>query len=178
MNWHTSAGRHSRMLAIEILILSSVMCSTAGAAEKLWGSENLLSGPKLTAGDTVTVSLTRRAQTEPKSTAATKPGSQTAPACKSCMLPELSARVVKVLPNGNLVLEARARLGEGSILIGGEAARIDVSVERKVHVGRLSNLAVVARRVDTEKLSGILRCMNGARVAAGRSRTANGKPKK
>ena len=79
---------------------------------------------------------------------------------------------MKVLPNGNLVLEASIRLGKGAILLGGEAARLDVSVERTVKLSRLSGLMVVARDVAPDLLAGMLRSAGAVRLADGRGATA------
>jgi hypothetical protein len=163
-------GVHSPVFAVACA-LAAFACARADAAG-LWGAENLLSPPRLGAGDTVTVVLRRRTPAADAASLAEAAGASEGLACARCpaagsCVDSLAGRVVKVLPNGDAVVEVRARFGDGYVLVSGQAARGDVSVDREVDVARLSNLAIVARRIDPALLGEILRLVPAARVAAG-----------
>jgi hypothetical protein len=119
--------------------LAALFCvgTFARAETGLWAGENLIGDPQIEAGDIVTIVISPA------------PG---VPA-------RTAARVVKRLPNGNLVLEARVRLGGGYVLIGGEAARKDLRTNRTVDISRLANLAVVARGLDGRVLADFMRAL-------------------
>jgi hypothetical protein len=72
------------------------------------------------------------------------------------VLSGLGTRVVKVLPNGNLALEARVTIGSGYVLLAGEVARADVDARRTTHVSRVTKLVVIARGLDAEMLGPLL----------------------
>lgn len=72
------------------------------------------------------------------------------------ILSGVGARVVKVMPNGNLALEARVSIGSGYVLLAGEVARADVDIRRTTHVSRLAKLVVIARGLDAEMLGPLL----------------------
>jgi len=173
------AAAVARALAKAVFVLSFA-APGADAASGLWGAENLITGPCIKRGDTVTIVCGRRERARPggdlaADADATRPAGGKAAKARPAKtgVHELAARVVKVLPNGNIVLEVRLRIGSGSILLGGEAARIDIcSAERTVPLSRLSNLAVVTRGIDDGILGGILALARGARVArAGTKKT-------
>jgi flagellar basal body L-ring protein FlgH len=106
------------------------------------------------ANDTVTVILESMPRVEDAS-----PAAAAARASKTetpLILLGLGARVVKVLPNGNLALEARVSIGSGYVLLAGEVARADVDVRRTTHISRLAKLVVIARGLDAEVLGPLL----------------------
>ncbi|MHC5057480.1 MAG: hypothetical protein ACYTKD_22630 [Planctomycetota bacterium] len=131
--------------------LPLALALTAGTAHGagLWTDGDLLAWPALEAGDTVTVVLE---EAPPSAAAATRAAVAVAPSIPR----ELAARVVKALPNGNLVLEARVSVGEGYVLLGGEVARADVDARRRTDVSRLARLAVVARGLDPRALGAVI----------------------
>ena len=189
----TDRPRCASLILVTLALGSCVLCGSSRGSEPLWGNANLLSGPRLKAGDILEVILCDREAG--RDAAETDCGDAGADAdARRCedgsrrdlhaprhaplrspphsALRALSARIVKVLPNGNLVLEASIRLGKGAILLGGEAARLDVSVERTVKLSRLSGLMVVARDVAPDLLAGMLRSAGAVRLADGRGATA------
>ncbi len=127
------------------LVVLLCVGTSARAAGGLWHGENLIGDPQIEAGDIVTIVIAPAGKPFPSITA----GSPGASPSRST---QTAARVVKRLPNGNLVLEAKVSLGSGYMLIGGEAARMDVGpngdAQRTVDISRLANLAVVARGLD------------------------------
>jgi flagellar basal body L-ring protein FlgH len=142
------AARISRALGAAAPALAAVVLfGIRASAEGLWGSENLIGERRIEVGDVVTIVVAEARPEGDARTTGESPGGQAV---------EVAARVVKVLPNGNLVLEARMRLGEGSLLLSGEVARADVSSEGTVRLSRAANLAVVARGLEPGALARII----------------------
>lgn len=151
----TQSAVRLRWLLPLAVALTATAASGADApgGSGLWKGPDLLAPPVIEAGDTVTVVLSAPA-------AAAKAKARPAPGLPR----ELAARVVKVLPNGNLVLEARASVGEGYVLLGGEVARVHIDAGRRTPVARLARLAVVTRGIDTNALG--LGLKAGAKLTA------------
>ena len=129
-------------LAVALTATAASGAREAGApgGSGLWTGPDLLAPPAIGAGDTVTVVLRASTKDAPAATAK-GPSRPEFPR-------ELAARVVKVLPNGNLVVEARASVGEGYVLLGGEVARVHVDARRRTTIAGLARLAVVTRGID------------------------------
>jgi len=143
--------RRSRAPSVAVVAACAAAAPVLALADGLWGSESLFSGPPLRANDVVTLVVER-------------PNGRTL---------ELASRVVKVLPNGNAVVEAKVRCGDRSLLVSGEAARSSVTPDRRLPAGRVASLAVVARGVSQEALAGLVEWVErteGAEGAKGRSR--------
>ena len=138
----------------------------ARAEGGLWGARNLIADPPVGAGDVVTVVLA------PASEAGAAEEAQARPARTA------AARVVKRLPNGNLVLEAKVCAGQGYVLMGGEVARADLGSQRTVDISRLANLAVVARGLEEGALSALSRTLAGCGTGEHRFAAAGGRKKK
>ena len=149
----------SRAAAVAVLLCVSAVARAGGG---LWGDENLIADPRIEAGDIVTIVIAPAGNAGEKREGAPAVPVQTA------------ARVVKRLPNGNLVLEARVRLGRGYVLIGGEAARSDLGTNRTVDVSRLANLAVVARDLEADTLSELTRSLARGACGIGKRPFASG----
>lgn len=183
-------GALVRATSLAARLVACLACASgARASDRLWGAENLLAGPKIAPEDIVTIVVADRTLARPAAGVTdagdAEGGAQDAAAptrCAPCRaaapLGEIAARVVKVRANGNICLEARAQVGEGYVLIGGEAARADVSADRTVPVCRLANLAVVARGVEAATLEGFLRAAPAARVARAPAPTARTSPER
>jgi flagellar basal body L-ring protein FlgH len=155
------------------LLACALLSMPARAAGKLWGDENLLAGAPLRVNDIVTIIVAKtRPDAQADGKAAKEWTSGKTPGAVVETLTQIAARVVKVLPNGAISLEARARVGGGTILLGGETSRQDVSVDRTVPLSRLADLAIVARGLDERSLAGLLSSAPDARVATGEPRAA------
>ena len=154
----------STLAALVVLLCTG---GVAGGEGGLWRGENLIGDPQIEAGDVVTIVIAPAGEPCPSSTA----GSAGAAPSHST---QTAARVVKRLPNGNLVLEARVRLGGGYVLIGGEAARKDLRTNRTVDISRLANLAVVARGLDGRVLADFMRALARCGPDGTRRRFASG----
>ena len=166
--------------------VAALLCGgTAAFAEDgllgLWGSKTLIADPKVEAGDIVTIVISPARETPEAGEGDPQPP---APAKEAGRHPAqtMAARVVKRLPNGNLVLEAKVRVGRGYILIGGETARRYLrrggGTGRTVNISRVAKLAVVARGLDADTLSAFMRSLTRLGRGTGEFRFASGGPAK
>ncbi len=151
----------------EVRLMSPDIAAEGG----LWGEKNLIADPRIEVGDIVTIVISPAAAAEESREGA----STTAPAQTA------AARVVKTLPDGSFVLEAKVTLGRGYILIGGRAERASLcagqaGADRAVDISRVANLAIVARGLDADVLSRFVRSLARCGPGAGGCRFASGGP--
>ena len=161
----------STLAALVVLLCAG---GVAGGESGLWRGENLIGDPQIEAGDIVTIVIAPAGEPCPSSTAGSAGASPSQAGASPSHSTLTAARVVKRLPNGNLVLEARVRLGGGYVLIGGEAARKDLRTNRTVDISRLANLAVVARGLDGRALADFMRALVRSGPAGKKRRFASG----
>jgi hypothetical protein len=161
------------------------MPSDTAAEGGLWGEKNLIADPRIEVGDTVTIVISPAVQAEESR--------EDAPATARAQRQDIriasdnvpaqtaTARVVKTLPDGSFVLEAKVTLGRGYILIGGRADRAclsagQVGADRAVDITRVANLAIVARGLDADVLARFVRSLARCGPGTGGCRFASGDP--
>lgn len=171
--YHLIRNWQSILAALVVLVCAG---GVAGGAGGLWGGENLIGDPQIEAGDIVTIVIAPAREPRPSGMADSAGASPSRATASLSHSTQTAARVVKRLPNGNLVLEARVRLGSGYVLIGGETARKDLRANRTVDISRLANLAVVARGLDGRVLADFMKALARSGPDGTRRRFASGGP--
>ena len=154
------------------------------AEGSLWGERNLIADPRIEVGDVVTIVISPAVRAEEP-----REGAPVVRARRQAiqMMPDgvaaqtAAARVVKTLPDGSFVLEAKVTLGRGYILIGGRADRAcltagQVGADRAVDISRVADLAIVARGLDADVLSRFVRSLARCGPGSGGCRFASGDP--
>ena len=150
----------------------------------LWGEKNLIADPRIEVGDIVTIVISPAvgAEESREGAAAARAQRQDIQVVPDSVAAQTAAaRVVKTLPDGSFVLEAKMTLGRGYILIGGRADRAclsagQVGADRAVDISRVANLAIVARGLDADVLSRFVRSLARCGPGSGGCRFASGGP--
>jgi hypothetical protein len=153
----------------------------------LWGEKNLIADPRIEVGDVVTIVISPAAGAEESREAAAAARGKRQGIRRT--VPDgfpaqtAAARVVKTLPDGSFVLEAKVTLGRGYILIGCRAdpacligRQADVGAPRAVDISRVTDLAIVARGLDAEVLARFVRSLARCGPGAEGCRFASGDP--
>lgn len=112
------------------------------ASASLWGDVNLIAAPKPQRGDVVHILVPAEAE-----------GGRPL---------KLAARVVKVLPNGNVLLEARIEIGEGRLTLSGEVAGGDIAAGAHVPLSAMAGLKAVVSGDFLEEAERLLLAAAGA----------------
>lgn len=112
------------------------------ASASLWGDVNLIAAPKPERGDVVHILV-------PVEHEGGRPL-------------KLAAKVVKVLPNGNVLLEARIEIGRGRLTLSGEVAGGDLAAGARVPLSAMAGLKAVASGDFLEEAERLLLAAAGA----------------
>lgn len=134
-------------ISILAFVVSVAVVQAQVKAGGLWGDENIISGPALRENDIVTIVLGH-------------PG----------VTAELAARVVKLLPNGNVVVEASVRCGERSFLLSGEVSPSSVGPDRRLKLGAIASVAIILRGQPPEFLARLIKPLADTEAEGAKSR--------